>query len=114
MSKMIRREIGADHERRDGPAKVTGTAPYTAEHPFADAVYAHAVQATIARGRIVAIDTAAAAAVPGVLAVVTHEDAERLASDEDQELWVLQSPEVGFRGQFVAVVVAVSGEAARE
>src|ERR1700712_150309 len=114
MSSSVQREIGADHERREGPAKVTGTAPYAAEHPFADPAYAHAVQATIARGRITAIDTTAAAAVPGVLAVVTHEDAERLGSDEDQELWILQSPEVGFRGQFVAVVVADSAEAARE
>jgi xanthine dehydrogenase YagR molybdenum-binding subunit len=114
MSLLTRKEIGADHERREGPAKVTGTAPYAVEHPFADAVHAHAVQASVARGRIVAIDTAAAAAVPGVLAVVTHEDAERLADDDDQELWVLQSPEVHFRGQFVAVVVAATAESARE
>jgi len=114
MTTTTRREIGADHERRDGPAKVTGTAPYAAEHPFADAAYAHAVQASIARGTITSVDAAAAASVAGVLAVLTHENAERLASAEDRELWVLQSPEVSFRGQFVAVVVADSQEAARE
>ncbi|HEX5193047.1 MAG TPA: xanthine dehydrogenase family protein molybdopterin-binding subunit [Solirubrobacteraceae bacterium] len=114
MAVVEQREIGADHERRDGPAKVTGTAPYAAEHPFADPAYAHPVQASIARGTITAIDAGAAAAVPGVLAILTHENAERLASDEDQEYWVLQSPEVSFRGQFVAVVIADGPEAARE
>ena len=108
------REIGADRERREGPAKVTGTAPYAAEHPFADPAYAHPVQAAIARGTITAIATEAASAVRGVLAVLTHENAERLASDEDKEFWLLQSPEVCFRGQFVAGVVAESAEAARE
>ena len=33
MAVLVEREIGADRERRDGPAKVTGTAPYAAEHP---------------------------------------------------------------------------------
>jgi xanthine dehydrogenase YagR molybdenum-binding subunit len=114
MAVIAHREIGADRERRDGPAKLTGTAPYAAEHPFADAAYAHPVQATVARGTISSLDTSAAAAVPGVVTVLTHENADRLASGEDKELWVLQSPEVGFRGQFVAVAVADSPEAARE
>src|SRR5437763_16104358 len=114
MTVVEQREIGADRERRDGPAKVTGTAPYAAEHPFADPAYAHPIQAAAARGTITAIHTQAAAAVPGVITVLTHENAERLASDEDREFWVLQSPEVSFRGQFVAVVVADSAETARE
>jgi xanthine dehydrogenase YagR molybdenum-binding subunit len=114
MAVTVQREIGADHERRDGPAKVTGTAPYASEHPFADAVHAHAVQAPIARATITSIGTAEAAAVPAVITILTHENAERLASDEDKELWVLQSPDVCFRGQFVAVVVAETPEAARE
>src|SRR5204862_15900 len=114
MAVVEQREIGADHERRDGPAKVTGTAPYAAEHPFPDAAYAHPVQATVARGTITAIDTESAAHIPGVLAILTHENAERLASDEDKEFWVMQSPEVCFRGQFAAVVVADSPEGARE
>ncbi len=106
--------IGADLERHDGPTKVTGTAPYAAEHPFDDPVYGHAVQATVARGTITAIDTSRAEAVDGVLCVLTHENAERLADDEDKELWVLQAPDVAFRGQIVALVVAAGAEAARE
>jgi xanthine dehydrogenase YagR molybdenum-binding subunit len=114
MAVALQREIGADHERRDGPAKVTGTAPYAAEHPFEHAAYAHPVQAAVARGTITSVDAMAAEAVAGVIAVLSHENAERLASDEDKELWVLQSPEVSFRGQFVALVVAETAEAARE
>src|SRR5437763_941773 len=114
MAVIEQREIGADHERRDGPAKVTGTAPYAAEHPFADPAHAHPVQAAVARGTITAIDTSRAAAVRGVLEILTHENAERLASGKDNEFLVLQTPEVCFRGQFVAVVIADSAEAARE
>jgi xanthine dehydrogenase YagR molybdenum-binding subunit len=114
MTVLQQHELGADRERLDGPAKVTGTAPYAAEHPFAAVAYAHPVQAAVARGTIAAIDTRAAAAVAGVITILTYENAERLASDEDQEFWVLQSSEVHFRGQFAAVVIAGTAEAARE
>ena len=105
--------IGRPLERIEGHAKLTGTAPYAFEHPVPDPLYLHAVQATIARGRITSIDTKAAAALAGVVAVVTHQNAPRLASDKDKELWVLQSPEVAFRGQFVGAVVARTPEIAR-
>ena len=49
-----------------------------------------------------------------VAVLTTHLNAPRLANAEDKELAVLQSDEVGFRGQFVAAVVADSPEAARE
>jgi xanthine dehydrogenase YagR molybdenum-binding subunit len=107
------RAIGMPLERLEGRAKVRGTAPYAFEQPVRDPLYLHPVQATIARGRIAAIDTAAAAALRGVVAVLTHENAPRLASDEDKELWVLQSPEIHFRGQFIGAVIAESAEIAR-
>ena len=106
--------IGAALERLDGPAKVTGTAPYAFEHRVGGPAYVHAIQATVARGRITRVGTAAAEALDGVLAVITHENAPRLASDEDRELWILQSPDVGFRGEFVGAVIAESAETARE
>ncbi|MEA2274549.1 MAG: xanthine dehydrogenase YagR molybdenum-binding subunit, partial [Solirubrobacteraceae bacterium] len=102
------RAIGAPLERVDGPAKVTGTAPYAFEHPVQRPAYLHPVQATIARGRVTAVDTAVAAALDGVLVVLTHLNAPRLASDRDKELWVLQSGEVAYRGQLVGAVVADS------
>jgi xanthine dehydrogenase YagR molybdenum-binding subunit len=108
------RAIGRDLVRRDGVAKVRGTATYAYETPVERPAYAHPVQATIARGRVTAMDTAAAEALAGVLAVLTVSNAERLASTEDAELAVLQSDEVGFRGQLIGVVVAETSELARQ
>ncbi|HEY1538203.1 MAG TPA: xanthine dehydrogenase family protein molybdopterin-binding subunit [Solirubrobacteraceae bacterium] len=106
--------IGASMARRDGRAKVTGTARYAFEARVEDPAYLHPLQATIARGRIAAIDTAPAEALAGVIAVLTPSNAERLASTEDAELAVLQSDEVAFRGQLIGVVVAETSEIARE
>jgi xanthine dehydrogenase YagR molybdenum-binding subunit len=108
------RAIGRDLVRRDGVAKVRGTATYAYETPVERPAYAHPVQATIARGRVTAMDTAAAEALDGVLAVLTVSTAERLASTEDAELAVLQSEEVAFRGQLIGVVVAETSELARQ
>ncbi|MFF2819336.1 xanthine dehydrogenase family protein molybdopterin-binding subunit [Kitasatospora cineracea] len=105
--------IGLDLPRRDGAAKVLGTAVYAYETPVEHAAYAHPVQAAVARGRVTALDTAAAEALDGVLAVLTPATAERLASTEDRELAALQDDEVAFRGQVVALVVADSSETAR-
>jgi xanthine dehydrogenase YagR molybdenum-binding subunit len=107
------RAMGAPLDRLDGPAKVTGTARYAYEQPVPEPVYLHAVQATVASGRVTAIDTAAAEAVPGVLAVLTHRNAPRLADTEDGELAILQSGDVAFRGQLIGGVVATSPETAR-
>jgi xanthine dehydrogenase YagR molybdenum-binding subunit len=107
------RAVGRDTVRRDGADKVRGTAVYAYETPVPNPAYCHPVQATIARGRVTGIDTAAADALEGVLAVLTPATAERLASTEDAELAVLQDDEVSFRGQFVAAVVAETSEDAR-
>ncbi|WP_336030039.1 xanthine dehydrogenase family protein molybdopterin-binding subunit [Geodermatophilus sp. FMUSA9-8] len=106
--------MGRDLVRRDGVQKVRGTATYAYETPVESPAFCHPVQATVARGRITGIDTAAAEALDGVLAVLTSENAERLASTDDAELAVLQSPDVAFRGQVVGVVVAETSELARQ
>jgi xanthine dehydrogenase YagR molybdenum-binding subunit len=106
--------IGAPLDRIDGPAKVTGTARYAYEHALERAAYVFPVQSTIAKGRVTAIDADAAHALPGVLHVLTHRNAPRLASVEDAALAVLQSDAVAYRGQFVAAVIAESYEIARQ
>jgi xanthine dehydrogenase YagR molybdenum-binding subunit len=113
MSPVVDPAIGTPRVRVDAEPKVAGRAPYAAEHEVADPAYVFVVGASIARGRVVSIQTAMAASAPDVLAVLTHENAPRLASDEDKELWVLQSPEVAYRGQPIAAVIAASSEAAR-
>jgi xanthine dehydrogenase YagR molybdenum-binding subunit len=105
--------IGTPLSRVDGPEKVTGTARYAFEQPVTDPAYVHAVQASIARGHIAAVDTTPAEALDGVLAVLTHHNAPRLESTEDKELAVLQSDVIAFRGQLVAAVVAETSEIAR-
>ncbi len=124
-----RSAIGRALARLDGPAKVTGTAPYAFEHPVDEPLYLYPLQATIARGRVAAIDTSAVEATDGVVAVLTHHNAARLAPTkdanavlanapdapavEDRELAILQSDEVAFRGQLIGGVIAESPEVAR-
>lgn len=105
--------IGSDRERVDAPLKVTGTAPYAYEHPADDPCYLWAVSSTIARGRITGVDASAALAVPGVLRVLTHENAPSLRIKTDPGLWVLQNDRVHYRNQVIAGVVAETPEAAR-
>ncbi|MGW0812120.1 xanthine dehydrogenase family protein molybdopterin-binding subunit [Streptomyces viridiviolaceus] len=105
--------LGAPAERREGRQKVTGTARYAAEFDFPGRAQCLPVPATVARGRVTGVDAAPALALPGVLAVLTHENAPRLAAPDDPVLAVLQSPRVPHRGWFVALVVAETLEAAR-
>jgi xanthine dehydrogenase YagR molybdenum-binding subunit len=107
------RAIGEAFARRDGERKVRGTATYAYETPVDRPAYAYIVQASVAKGRVTGADTSAAERVAGVLAVLTADNAERLASTDDRELAVLQSREVAFRGQPVGLVVAETSEAVR-
>ncbi len=107
------RAIGMPLGRLDGAAKVTGTARYAYEQPVDHPTYLHPIQADIARGRVRAIHDDEAAALDGVLTVLTHRNAPRLADTSDAELAVLQSDEVAFRGQFIGAVVAETPEIAR-
>jgi xanthine dehydrogenase YagR molybdenum-binding subunit len=74
--------IGAPVNRIDGRAKVTGAARYTAESDYPGLVHAVMVTSTVAQGRVTAVDAGAAERVPGVLAVLTHRNAPRLAPAE--------------------------------
>jgi xanthine dehydrogenase YagR molybdenum-binding subunit len=106
--------VGAAMTRIEGREKVTGRAQYAFEHRLEGMAYGWIVQATVAKGRVRGVDTEAALAVPGAVAVLWHDNAPRVASHDDRELAVLQTPEVAYRGQVVAVAIADSIEAARE
>ncbi len=105
--------VGAALSRVEAREKVTGQARYAFEQPAESVAYAVAVGAPVARGRIRTIDAAAALALPGVVAVLTHQNAPRLSETPDATLAVLQSDRIAFRGQIVAAVVADSLETAR-
>src|SRR4051812_48221501 len=108
------RAIGVALDRLDGPLKVRGAATYADEWPLDDPAYVFPLQATIAAGRITGVDTAAATATAGVLAVLTHENAPKNPSFCDPEVTVMQSGDIAFRGQFVGAVVAETSELARD
>src|SRR5207248_1388595 len=59
-------------------------------------------------------ELAAAQPIPGIITVLTYENAPRLKSQNNAELAVLQSNAVAYRGQIVALVVAETLEVARQ
>jgi xanthine dehydrogenase YagR molybdenum-binding subunit len=115
--------VGQPVRRVDGPAKVTGRAAYTADVTLPHLAHAALVDATIPHGRITALDDAAAARAPGVIAVISHKNAPKLPyrpmdphpivdPDTGEQLKVFQDDKVLFNGQPVAVVVAETREQA--
>jgi xanthine dehydrogenase YagR molybdenum-binding subunit len=112
------RLVGPGVDRVDGPLKVTGAAPYPGDFSFPNMAHAVLVRATVAAGRIRRIETAAAQAAPGVLAVITHRNAPHLgrgpsAGGISQPPPPLQDDRILHHGQYIGVVVAeTSHEAA--
>jgi xanthine dehydrogenase YagR molybdenum-binding subunit len=119
----IRPLVGSAIDRIDGPLKVTGAARYTADAPVEMPLFAVLVSSTIARGRITAIDDAAARALDGVVDVLTYRNAPRLHETSfdftvptiyvEGGLMPLQTDRVCYSGQFVAAVIATTFEEAR-
>jgi xanthine dehydrogenase YagR molybdenum-binding subunit len=113
--------IGQNLTRREGVLKVTGTARYAADHHPAGMLYAVMCVSSVARGRVTALNVAAAKAHPGVVEVMTPENAPKLARHPDEKtnpfafrLDVLQDARVRYVNQPIAVVIGESLEAATE
>src|SRR2546428_8054388 len=70
--------IGRDTRRVDGPLKVTGRAQYASDFHFPGLLYGVPVEATIANGRIVKLDTSAAGKMPGVRAIFQRENIAKM------------------------------------
>ena len=102
--------IGQGIDRVDGRLKVAGRAHYAAEFAVPDVVHAVLVQSTIGAGTIIGFDLDAAHAMPGVLAIITPDNAPKLPMKGGPQQMVrsplLQDRAVYFNGQHVAVVVA--------
>lgn len=109
------RIVGRATPRIDGPLKTTGTAPYAYEHHDIKPAPAvgFVVGAGIAKGRVASMDLRAARAAPGVLAIVTAQNAGKLAKGSKNTARLLGGPEVDHYHQALAVVVAESFEQAR-
>jgi CO/xanthine dehydrogenase Mo-binding subunit len=109
--------LGDPVDRVDGPLKVTGAAPYPSDVTFPGLVHAALVQSTIAAGTISRISTEETEAAPGVLAVLTYQNAPALAEGPMTPLgpsprFPLKDNRVLHYGQHVAIVVAQTHEQA--
>lgn len=109
--------VGDGADRVDGPPKVAGAARYPGDFDFPNLAHAVLVRATAAAGRISSMDTGPAEAAPGVLTVITHQNAPRLrpgpaTSIGPQPPPPLQDDRIRYYGQYVAVVVASTAEQA--
>ena len=113
--------IGQPVSRVDGRQKVTGAATYAAEFDQPGQAYGVIVRSTVANGRIASMDSTAAQRASGVLAVLTHRNAPRLAYRRHkglpdpatgERLHVLQDDRVNHQGQPIALVIAETLEQA--
>ncbi len=107
--------------RRDGLLKVTGRATYAADNHPEGMLYAVTAVSSIARGRVKALDVAAAKAHPEVVEVMTPANRPPLAHDPDEKMppfgfrvEVLQDDSVRYANQPIALVIAETLEAATE
>src|ERR1700704_5986999 len=109
------RVIGKPTDRIDGPMKTTGTAPYTYERHdvVANQTYGYVVGSAIAKGRVASIDLADAGTAPGVLAIVTADNAGKLGKGDFNTAKLLGGPQIEHYHQAIAVVVAETFEQAR-
>ncbi|HEX4339749.1 MAG TPA: xanthine dehydrogenase family protein molybdopterin-binding subunit [Polyangiaceae bacterium] len=110
---------GQGLDRVDGKLKVIGGAEYSSDVPVANVAHAVILGSSIATGKLAPLDIDAAKAVPGVLAVLTPENAPKLPGasakgpSNDRVLQFLQDDVVHYDGQPIAVVVADSLERAQ-
>jgi xanthine dehydrogenase YagR molybdenum-binding subunit len=107
--------VGQPVDRIDGPLKTTGTAPYAHDRHdvVANQAYGYIVGAAIAKGRVTSMDTAAAKAAPGVIAVVTAQNAGKLGKGKFNTARLLGGPDIQHYHQAIALVVAETFEQAR-
>jgi xanthine dehydrogenase YagR molybdenum-binding subunit len=113
--------LGTPVSRLDGPLKVRGAARFAAEVAIENLLYASIVHSSIPRGRIAAIDIAAATAARGVALVMPHRNAPRMKPPQafgdgegvaGSSLPVMQDDLVHWNGEAVAVVLAETQEQA--
>jgi xanthine dehydrogenase YagR molybdenum-binding subunit len=107
--------IGKPTDRIDGPLKTSGSARYAYEHHDVapNAAYGYVVGSGIAKGRIASLNLKDAEAAPGVLAIITSENAGKLDKGDHNTAKLMGGPEIQHYHQAIAVVVAETFEQAR-
>src|SRR5262249_1829958 len=114
--------IGRDTPRVDGPLKVTGLAQYTSDFHFPGMLYAVPVEATIANGKLVALDVAAAEKMAGVRAVFHRGNIGKIFRSTpapgfdrvcEERRPPFEDDVIRYYGQYIALAVADTFEAAK-
>src|SRR6188472_4057762 len=111
-------KYGTAVRRRADPPLIQGAGTYTDDVDAPGALHAHFVRCEVAHGRIVSIETAAAAAAPGVAGVFTAADLDLKAfgpgpmAPDDMLREVLAKDVVRFQGEAIVLVVAETREQA--
>ena len=114
--------IGRSTPRVDGPLKVSGKAQYTSDFHFPGMLYAVPVEATIANGRVVKLDTAAAEKMPGVRAIFHRENIGKIFRSTlgpgfegicEERRPPFEDDVVRYYGQYIALAVADTFETAK-
>src|SRR5712692_6459196 len=101
-------KVGESVRRPDGPAKVRGDFVYSSDLKAEGMLWGATLRSPHPYARILSIDTAEARALPGVSAVLTHQDVpgRNLYGLEIQDQPVLASDVVRYWGEAVALVAA--------
>src|ERR671919_212155 len=114
--------IGRPTPRVDGPVKVSGRAQYTSDFHFPGQLYAVPVEATIANGRVLKLDTAAAEKLPGVRAIFHRENIGKIFRSTlgpgfegitEERRPPFEDDVVRYYGQYIALAVADTFESAK-
>jgi CO/xanthine dehydrogenase Mo-binding subunit len=107
--------VGEVVERIDGVPKTTGEFAYASDLSAAGMLWGHTVRSPHAHARVVSIEIAEAVTMPGVHAVLTHDDVpgQKVYGLEFPDQPVLAIDRVRYYGEPVALVAAEHPEQAR-
>jgi CO/xanthine dehydrogenase Mo-binding subunit len=107
--------VGMSVPRPDGTLKVTGEFAFSSDLWMADMLWGATLRSPHPRARIRAVDLTGALRLPGVAAVLTHDDVpgQKTFGLEAEDQPVLAVDEVRYQGEPVVIVAADHPETAR-